>query len=145
MNSLGVLKDKKTLELPIEENPLLHICSEEKFMKMINISMQKPPYIPSIFASVLADKKCAKRYKEEKIFKEMMTDADQSNIVGKIQTPTLIIWGKLDQIISVDNAKVFHKNIKNSKLIIYKDLGHVPLLEDSDKTAKSVEDFIRVL
>jgi pimeloyl-ACP methyl ester carboxylesterase len=143
IDALGVLKDRKTLKMSVEENPLLHICSKEKFIRMVNLSMEKPPYIPGIFASVLADRKCARRDLEEKIFKQMMIDADQRNIIDKIQTPTLIIWGKLDQILSVDNAKVFHKNIKNSKLIIYDGLGHIPLLEDPDKTAKSVEDFIK--
>ena len=143
IDALGVLKDKEILEMPTDKNPLLHICSEEEFMEMIDVSMEKPPYIPSIFISVLADKKCLVRDLEEKIFYEMMSDANLSSIIGKIQTPTLILWGKLDQILNIDNARVFHANIKNSKLEIYEDLGHVPLMEDPDKTAQSVEEFVK--
>jgi pimeloyl-ACP methyl ester carboxylesterase len=145
IDALGLLKKQEILEITEEDNPLLHICSEEKFMKMVNLSMQKPPYIPDIFVSVLAEKKCAKRYKEEKIFNEMISDCDLSDIVSKIEIPTLILWGKLDEIINISNAKIFNKEIKNSKLIIFEGLGHVPLIEDPDKTAKSVEDFIREL
>ena len=49
--------------------------------------------------------------------------------IKKIQCPTLILWGKQDQIVSVRYADSFHHDIKNSQLIIYDSCGHVPMIE----------------
>ena len=67
--------------------------------------------------------------------------SDTSRII-QIQAPTLIIWGKQDKVINVDHALLFHRDIPNSELIIYDDLGHVPMLEDPDRFLVDVLDFI---
>ncbi|CAA6816534.1 MAG: Unknown protein, partial [uncultured Sulfurovum sp.] len=55
----------------------------------------------------------------------------------------LIIWGDKDKILHVDNAKLFHKYIKNSKLVVLKGIGHMPMLESATKSAKVFNDFIK--
>jgi pimeloyl-ACP methyl ester carboxylesterase len=56
--------------------------------------------------------------------------------------PTLILWGKEDGLISVENAYSFNKDIKNSKLVIFNKVGHVPNEEAPQKVAKAIYDFI---
>jgi pimeloyl-ACP methyl ester carboxylesterase len=62
--------------------------------------------------------------------------------INKINTPTLIIWGENDELISVDNAYLFQKGIKESKLEILKNTGHTPMEENPEKTAAIVKAFL---
>jgi pimeloyl-ACP methyl ester carboxylesterase len=61
--------------------------------------------------------------------------------IKTIQKPTLIIWGDKDGLIPVQNASLFNKDIKGSKLAILKNIGHVPMEEDPTKTAALINEF----
>lgn len=53
-----------------------------------------------------------------------------SSLLRKIDCPTLILWGRKDNLIPVENAGVFRRQISNSQLYIWDQLGHVPMEED---------------
>lgn len=63
--------------------------------------------------------------------------------INTITTPTLIIWGDQDQLINVENANLFHQNIKGSRLEILHNIGHVPMEEDPKKVAELISSFIK--
>lgn len=67
----------------------------------------------------------------------------QTNRIKDIQQPTLIIFGEKDQLINSDNAYLFQKDIKNSKAVILKNVGHVPMEEAPKATAELINEFIR--
>jgi pimeloyl-ACP methyl ester carboxylesterase len=75
------------------------------------------------------------------LFKHPFTQ--NTELIKTIETPTLIIWGKEDGLISVDNAYNFNKDIKNSKLVIFDKVGHVPNEEAPKKVAEAIYDFIK--
>lgn len=52
--------------------------------------------------------------------------------LGKILCPTLIIGGKLDQIVGVEASRELTKAINGSKLYIYQDYGHTVYEEAKD-------------
>ena len=66
-----------------------------------------------------------------------------SGLITKVQCPTLIIWGKEDVIIPVEHAEKFHRDIKNSRVIIYDPCGHVPMQERSDDLTKDFLQFVK--
>ena len=57
---------------------------------------------------------------------------DAYSELHKIACPTLIIGGKLDQIVGVNASRELAKAIKGSKLYIYKDYGHTVYEEAKD-------------
>jgi pimeloyl-ACP methyl ester carboxylesterase len=59
-----------------------------------------------------------------------------------ISVPTLILWGKEDRAMSVSAAYEFRAAIRNSKLIIYPDTGHLPQEEVADESAADVRSFL---
>ena len=61
--------------------------------------------------------------------------------IKEIKTPTLVLWGEKDNLISVENAYQFNQDIKGSKLEVYPNVGHVPMEEIPERVAKSILDF----
>ncbi len=66
---------------------------------------------------------------------------DQEQI-KQLKLPTLILWGAQDDLIPVENAELFHRDISNSQLKIFADLGHVPHEEDPVATVTVVKEFL---
>lgn len=61
---------------------------------------------------------------------------------AKIATPTLIIWGKEDTLTPRDMGDAYNAAIKGSKFVIYNDVGHIPMEEAPEPTARAVREFL---
>ena len=66
---------------------------------------------------------------------------DQAQI-KQLALPTLIMWGAKDELIPVENAELFHRDIANSQLQIFDNLGHVPHEEDPVTSVAVVKAFL---
>ena len=62
--------------------------------------------------------------------------------VGNLKMPVLLLWGEQDKVIPVSHAKAFEAAIPGSKLIIYKDAGHLPMEETPDQVARDIGTWI---
>ena len=67
---------------------------------------------------------------------------DKSALIKSIDKPTLVMWGDKDIIIPVENAHKFHKDIANAELIIYENVGHLPMDEVGEQSAEDVKKFL---
>ncbi len=61
---------------------------------------------------------------------------------GVLNLPTLILWGKEDRLISPRYAKKFHRDLPNSSLVIYENVGHMPQEEVPGRSARDVRSFL---
>jgi pimeloyl-ACP methyl ester carboxylesterase len=66
-----------------------------------------------------------------------------SDLVKKVSQPTLIIWGKQDELIPIENAERFAQDISQSHLVVFEHLGHLPQEENPELTVQAVKDFLR--
>ena len=62
--------------------------------------------------------------------------------LGEIKKPALIIWGRQDGIIPVSDADVFHKAIAGSRLIVFENCGHAPMIEKALDFNREVLKFL---
>lgn len=62
--------------------------------------------------------------------------------LGEISAPTLIVWGKEDQLIYATAAETFAARIKDSEVVILEGVGHLPMEEAPDATANAIRRFI---
>jgi pimeloyl-ACP methyl ester carboxylesterase len=76
------------------------------------------------------------------IFKGSLKTSPFKGKIEEVKVPTLILWGEKDNLISVENARQFNRDIKGSKLEIYKNVGHVPMEEIPQKVANSILSFV---
>ena len=59
----------------------------------------------------------------------------------KHQPPTLIVWGRNDQIFPADGAHPYKRDLKNLEFHLL-DTGHFALEEDGDVIAQHIRDFL---
>ncbi|HEV2774607.1 MAG TPA: alpha/beta hydrolase [Solirubrobacteraceae bacterium] len=60
----------------------------------------------------------------------------------KIACPTLIVWGEKDILVPVKDAAIFEELIPDSRKIIYKDTGHVSMMERPERFNSDVKAFL---
>lgn len=63
--------------------------------------------------------------------------------IKTITQPTLIIWGKQDQLISYINAALFKQDIRNSQMLVLDKVGHIPMEEAPRQVAAAIIEFIK--
>jgi len=66
-----------------------------------------------------------------------------ANKIKTIIQPTLIIWGKEDQLISYKNAALFKQDIQNSQMLVLDKVGHIPMEEAPKQVAAAILEFIK--
>lgn len=69
-------------------------------------------------------------------------DADAAARLGEIRQPVLILWGARDTWILPKYAEAFKAQLPHATLIIYPDLGHVPMEEAPARTAADAKRFL---
>ena len=63
------------------------------------------------------------------------------NELGKINVPALLIWGAEDELIPLQAGKSMKEKIKSSKLVIFKNCGHLPQEEMPEKVLTEMTSF----
>lgn len=62
--------------------------------------------------------------------------------VDTIKVPTLIMWGKKDAWIPLHVMGRFKQDIPHARVILYDGVGHIPMEEIPEITAKDADDFL---
>ena len=82
----------------------------------------------------------------EAILFDMTGDKNEPNgnlkLLQQIKAPTLIIHGQEDKIIDVESHLQFSKNIKDVRVKIYPRVGHLPMYEAPNLTARDIKAFL---
>jgi pimeloyl-ACP methyl ester carboxylesterase len=62
--------------------------------------------------------------------------------LGELTVPVLVIWGENDRYLSPSLARSVLDEIPSSKLVMFKECGHSPMLEYPEKFTSTITDFI---
>jgi pimeloyl-ACP methyl ester carboxylesterase len=68
--------------------------------------------------------------------------AQYAETLETLRKPTLIIWGERDELFSVAVGEQLHASIRDSKLVVIKDSGHMPMWETPDETNRVILEFL---
>ncbi len=68
---------------------------------------------------------------------------DPRPLLGAINAPTLLVWGEADAMIPVANAQDYLSALKNSRLVTFPAVGHLPQEEAAQASLGAVRDFLR--
>lgn len=69
-------------------------------------------------------------------------DQFEESKLAFIHAPTLIIWGRNDDLIPLSKGEQFHQGIAGSKLAVIDQCGHVPELEKPAEFDRVLEEFL---
>lgn len=132
----------KLAQTPVLNNLLLYVSPKA----LVRKSLEDAYYNKQLVSDVLADRyhdmllREGNRAAALSIFKSGYKD--NGNQIKNIHCPTLIIWGKQDQLIAVENASKFKADIKGSELEILDETGHVPMEERPLEVSRLILNFI---
>jgi pimeloyl-ACP methyl ester carboxylesterase len=67
---------------------------------------------------------------------------DYRERLPEIRSPTLIVWGENDTILSVRDADEYERLIPNTKKLVMRDTGHVPQIERPEAFNSELLEFL---
>jgi 2-hydroxy-6-oxonona-2,4-dienedioate hydrolase len=122
-------------------------ASPEKVKKVFEQLVAQPwrviPIMVDIFINRI-NRPGAKHAFESAFLNSTNTQIGLPRLKGIQDVPTLIIWGKNDNMIPVEHSKVFEQSIKNSLLEIVEDAGHAPFAEKPAIVSEILHKFFRL-
>jgi pimeloyl-ACP methyl ester carboxylesterase len=68
---------------------------------------------------------------------------DDTAELGRIQAPTLLIWGDADALVSRDMQDRLLDSIPDADLLVYDGVGHTPRWEDPARFSRDLAGFVR--
>jgi pimeloyl-ACP methyl ester carboxylesterase len=146
-NNAGVIGENESeLQGAVEngENALA-IQSVEDVKRMMAFVTHKPAPIPGQFRKIFFEDANAHKDLLDKIFWSIVETAVNNPLNEKLKdldVPTLIIWGRHDRLIDVSCAEAIHAGVENSELVIFEDVGHIPMIEKPKETAAAKLAFL---
>lgn len=146
-NNAGVVgADESELQKEAQagKNPL-EIHSADDVKRMLAFVAHKPMKVPGQFRKIFYEDFAAHRDLLDKIFWTLVEDGTVKPLndqLGQVKAPTLIIWGRHDQLIDVSCVDVLEEGIPNAESVIFEDVGHVPMIENPKATAAKHLEFL---
>ncbi len=67
---------------------------------------------------------------------------DLAKRLAELSQPTLVMWGKEDALIPASTADKFAQVLQSTQVVIYEDIGHIPMEELPVQSAKDVREFL---
>ncbi|ASP38989.1 alpha/beta hydrolase [Bacterioplanes sanyensis] len=155
MNAAGVFPPKPSeFQRRLEEtgdNPLV-VQSHEDFLALQAFALEQPPFLPWPATDVLAQRAMARSGMNEKIFVDIMAEAEQNRRSGdnltrlaELTVPVMIVWGEQDRVLDVSSVAVFRQHIRQQDSYILPGVGHAPMLEVPQTSANLVAEFVTQL
>jgi abhydrolase domain-containing protein 6 len=129
-----------------DRNPLI-VENAEEYDQLLDFIFVKSPPIPSAIKRHLVQEAIDHRPLNQIIFKQI-TSIDPDNFIPlevllkDAQTKTLILWGDNDRVLHMSGAKVLESVMPNSKSVIMKNVGHVPMVEKPEESANIFLKFL---
>lgn len=108
--------------------------TEEEFLELTKWAMNKPPFVPEVLMRAMAHENIPHVALLTRILTTISQDPIEPKLNG-VTTPTLLVWGEKDRLLSVKSVPVLQKLLPQAKAIIMKDIGHMPMVEDDAQAA----------
>jgi pimeloyl-ACP methyl ester carboxylesterase len=73
---------------------------------------------------------------------EAIFNYDYRDRLGEIACPTLIVWGERDAVVTAKDANLYEQLIPNSRKVIFRDTGHMAMIERPMGFNALLEEFL---
>lgn len=69
-------------------------------------------------------------------------DEAVDGLLGGITVPTLVVWGRHDQLLPLALGERYAREIPGAKLVVIEDSGHLPMIESPTAFVAAVQGFL---
>ena len=124
---------------------LLVVSSVEDFARLLDFITEKSIPFPKIMLEHVGKNLVAQRDFLDPVFWSLYDDIRSRPLddqLHEISTPTLIIWGDRDRVLDVSCTELMKARIPTNECVVFKGVGHVPMLECPAETASAHRGFI---
>ena len=101
----------------------------------------------SLVTEKMVDEQLVMRLRSAFTITKMQEAGDRGSLteeqVRGVKTPTLIVWGKYDELANPAGADRLERTIPGAKKVIIDNCGHMPQLEKADEFNRIVREFLR--
>lgn len=135
---------QELFEADPDSSPLVPRSVDET-RDLLGFVVHKPRFIPRRFLELRHRDVAPHLPLLDRIFEQLATDMLErplNDSVHRVAVPTQIIWGRHDRLIHHSSGQVQHEAIPNSELVVFEDIGHVPMIENPAITAKHHLPFL---
>ncbi|WOD30450.1 alpha/beta fold hydrolase [Alloalcanivorax xenomutans] len=125
-------------------NPLIPQRAED-FHTTLDWAAERSVGMPDFAITLMGAEKAANAKVAEKVWADIEGDPamqlGQSDVLLSINTPTLVLWGREDRLLGIDNVAVFTRTLPNARAVILDGVGHVPMAEAAGQSAEVFRVF----
>ena len=122
----------------------IRVKNAEDTKYYLKVFFFKPPFIPGSLMYLLTQNRLHNFDTDKKVYKDIIDFSIEKRVAG-MNIPALIVWGDTDRVIDMKSADVLHKLLPRSEVIIMKNTGHLPMMEEPEESAKDYLKFRKSL
>lgn len=124
-------------------NPLL-VRTVSDYRSVFDFVMSQPPYVPGFMLDVKGQTRADNFELEQRIFNQIRA-FDVTETIRDLPVPSLIVWGEEDRVLHPGAAEMLGAVIPKHQIIKMPGIGHLPMLEAPEQTAKDLKTFLATL
>lgn len=114
----------------------------QEYGEMLTWVMARPPYLPDRLRDVLARRAVAVHELRTRQFAQLVKEASTlERRINGLPIPTHVLWGERDRAVHVDAVEILMGLLPNSDRTLLPGVGHVPMLEAPEETARDYLAF----
>ncbi|MDO6441339.1 alpha/beta fold hydrolase [Marinobacter sp. 2_MG-2023] len=127
------------------DNPLIP-SKPGDFERLMDFALEQKPFAPWPILEVMEEQAIANQAVNKVIFaaiRDASFEPDFRNTISRIKDPVLLVWGKEDRVIDYRNGEVFVATIPGARLEVLDGIGHAPMIEAPEESARLFLEFAR--
>lgn len=101
---------------------------------------KNPQIIETVIRNYMANPPSLRGFEGQVAYVETFDTYDQ---LPNLTTPTLILHGKEDKILPVENAKIFSEKIHSAESFLFENAGHGVIVQEKEKWTQKVIEFLK--
>jgi len=129
------------------ENPFI-VKTRDDYDRLNEWAFYDEPFIPWPIHAVMARKFISRSDFIQKMFDDLKSNdifinkTAQIVLLHRLHMPVFVLWGDKDRLIDVSSVEVYRKELPQAEVVILKDCGHLPMLEQPEESAIHYAEFI---
>ena len=130
-----------TTELPVD----LHVSSRRHAREVFELLLYDKSLATDALVDLAYEQHLARGdgYTVHRVLQNLREGREfLDNRIAGISTPTLIVWGEEDVLIPIATGRLMHRLIRNSRLEVIPQCGHLPAFEKPAEFVRRVLEFL---